>query len=188
VEKILESSRVRWGPPVAGAFVAIAATFVLCAFGAAFGVAAQSPASGLAVLSGAWLVLTPLASLFLGAVIASALGHRRRAYLNGLLVWSICVAYAALLLAASAGFRAQAGWTEGTVPGLWGLAACLGLVGALIGAPIGRALAGRRRAIEMAGRPEIGQEAAGPEGTPAAVARSGTRPAAPAGEPASMRH
>ncbi|HVO19251.1 MAG TPA: hypothetical protein VMU15_08345 [Anaeromyxobacter sp.] len=188
MEKLLKSSRVRWGPPVAGALVAIAAAFVLCAFGAAFGAASQSPTSGLAVLSGAWLVLTPLASVLLGTVIASALDRRRRAYLNGLLVWSICVAYAALLLAASAGFRAQAEWTQGTMPGLWGLAACLGLVGALIGAPIGRILAGRRGAIEMTGRPEIGQETAGQEGAPAAAARPGTRPAAPAGEPASMRH
>ena len=140
----IERPRVQWGAAVAGAFFAVAIATVLGLFGAAFGRA------GATVLSGVWQILTPLVAGCVGAVIAVSLGERRAAYLNGVMVWALGVAYAGVLLAASAsgastgmiGQPMVAG-PSGTTLALGGLAAILGLVGALIGSAIGGALEGR---------------------------------------------
>ncbi len=147
---------VHWGASVTGAFFAVAIATVLGLFGAAFGRA------GATVLSGVWQILTPLVAVCAGAVIAVSLSERRGAYLNGLMVWALGVAYAGALFAASAPGARVAGERmvvgSGTTLALAGLATILGLVGSLIGSAIGSSLEGRiaRRAEEMAATEERG--------------------------------
>lgn len=183
----IERPRVQWGAAVAGAFFAVAIATVLGLFGAAFGRA------GATVLSGVWQILTPLVAGCVGAVIAGSLGERRAAYLNGVMVWALGVAYAGVLLAASAsgsstGMASQ--WmvvgSSGTTLALGGLAAILGLVGALIGSAIGGSLEGRivRRAEA---RPTT-EERAYPGYTPEQAAAAPTPDTRPPAERPELRH
>ena len=178
---IIERPRVDWSAVVAGAFVATAIATVLGLFGSAFGKA------GIVVLSGVWEILTPLVAGFVGAVVAAALANRA-AYLQGVLVWALSIAFAGALMAVTAGsMRAGAAQNgaagpSGTVIALGGLAAILGLVGALIGAAIGNTLEGRRsRGVEE--RTVAGREYAHTTG--AETARPVARPGA---EPPELRH
>lgn len=146
---MIERPRVHWSAAVAGAFLAAATATVLGLFGAAFGKA------GIGVLSGVWQILTPLVAGFVGAVVAAALASRA-AYLNGILVWALWVAFAGTVMALASrplGTGAAQGVSagpSGTTLALSGLAAILGLVGALVGSAIGASLDGRliRRAQE----------------------------------------
>lgn len=185
-ELTIERARVHWGAAVAGAFFAVAIAIVLGLFGAAFARA------GFNVLAGVWQILTPLVAGFVGAAVAASFVGRRGAYLNGLMVWALGLAYAVVLATISArsvGTGAAAGQQAvGASAGmlaLGGLAAILGLVGALIGSAVAGTIERRiaRRAEE---RPPSGERAYREPYTveqPGAPVR-GTQPA----EPPEMRH
>ncbi len=168
-----------------GALFAVAIATVLGLFGAAFGYAAQSPGSGLAVLSGVWEVLTPLVATFAGALMATRAGERHDAYLNGLMVWCIMVAYSGFLGLTSETVRTRLPASlGGAFAALAGLAALLALAGALIGSAVGRFFAGRAAvaARELESHAERGYEPLHAEhGLP-------PPPRPPGAEPPSVRH
>ncbi|MHB8872480.1 MAG: hypothetical protein ACYC8T_02220 [Myxococcaceae bacterium] len=137
---------VSWGPVIAGAFIALSLALVLNLFAGAFA------AAGLGTLASIWMVLTPLVSTFVGAAVCANLVGRRAAYLNGILVWCLSLIAGALLFGAG---LMRAGFSGGLMA-LSGLAALLGLAGALIGSAVGpiemtfsRRRAGKREAPEV---------------------------------------
>jgi hypothetical protein len=109
----VSSSRVEWGPVIAGAISAAALAFVLHGFATAIGISVSSAAPtwrdasfALIFLSGLYLLLVALASYGFGAYLAGRLRTRtapaatdEASYLDGLhgiLVWGLATLLAAL--------------------------------------------------------------------------------------------
>jgi hypothetical protein len=111
-------SYIHWGPVLAGALAAAAVSFVLMTFASAVGLAIASPSptwrdtsTGLAILSGVWILLVAIGSFALGGYLA---GRVRSSWAttpdeiefrdgtHGLLVWALAVVLAALLTWATA--------------------------------------------------------------------------------------
>jgi len=92
--------RIRWGPIIAGIFVAIATQLILSALGAAIGLTAG--ATGGAIGVGIWAIVSLLISLFLGSWVTAA-GcspmNKKTAMLHGLILWATTLALSAWLLA-----------------------------------------------------------------------------------------
>lgn len=92
--------RIRWGPIIAGIFVAIATQLILSALGAAIGLTVGS--SGGAIGVGIWSIISLLIALFIGSWVAAA-GcspmNNKTALLHGLILWATTLAISAWLLA-----------------------------------------------------------------------------------------
>lgn len=92
--------RIRWGPIIAGIFVAIATQLILSALGAAIGLTVG--ASGGAIGVGIWSIISLLIALFIGSWVAAA-GcspmNSKTALLHGLILWATTLAISAWLLA-----------------------------------------------------------------------------------------
>ena len=92
--------RIRWGPILAGIFVAIATQLILSALGAAIGLTAGTTGGALGV--GIWAVISLLIALFIGSWVAAA-GcspmNKKTAMLHGLILWATTLAISAWLLA-----------------------------------------------------------------------------------------
>jgi hypothetical protein len=101
--------RVRWGPILAGLFVAISTQLVLSGIGAAIGLtgvaASNTPgadASTVGTAVGIWAIISLLIALFLGGwITARACGpmNRGTALLNGAILWATTLALSSWLLA-----------------------------------------------------------------------------------------
>jgi hypothetical protein len=101
--------RVRWGPIIAGLFIALVSQLILSALGAAIGATtianSGAPRTNLPDVSqavGWWSILSLLISLFIGSwVMARACGpmNRSTALLNGAILWATTLALSAWLLA-----------------------------------------------------------------------------------------
>lgn len=118
--------RVHWSAVIAGALVSIATGVLLNLFGMAFGL------GGLAIVSGIWMVLTPLVATFIGASVAVGLSKAEDPYLDGFMVWCLALVGSALTVNA-----ARFGIATGGTMALGGLAVVLALVGAVIGSAAG---------------------------------------------------
>ena len=92
--------RIRWGPIVAGIFVAIATQLIFSALGAAIGLTVG--ATGGAIGVGIWSIVSLLLSLFVGSWVAAS-GcnpmNKKTAMLHGLILWATTLAISAWLLA-----------------------------------------------------------------------------------------
>ena len=92
--------RIRWGPIIAGIFVAIATQLILSALGAAIGLTVG--ATGGAIGVGIWSIISLLIALFIGSWVAAA-GcspmNKKTAMLHGLILWATTLAISAWLLA-----------------------------------------------------------------------------------------
>jgi hypothetical protein len=101
--------RVRWGPIIAGIFVAITSQLILSALGAAIGLtsiatsgAPRSSADEAGLAVGIWSIISLFISLFLGSwVMGRCCGpmNRNTALLNGAVLWATTLALSAWLLA-----------------------------------------------------------------------------------------
>jgi hypothetical protein len=95
-----DRDRIRWGPIIAGIFVAIATQLILSALGAAIGLSVGT--TGGAVGIGIWSIISLLLALFIGSWVAasgSAPMNRKSALLQGLILWATTLALSAWLLA-----------------------------------------------------------------------------------------
>lgn len=95
-----DRDRIRWGPIIAGIFVAIATQLILSALVAAIGLSVG--ATGGAVGIGIWSIVSLLLALFIGSWVAaagSAPMNRKSALLQGLILWATTLAISAWLLA-----------------------------------------------------------------------------------------
>lgn len=95
-----DRDQIRWGPIIAGIFVAIATQLILSALGAAIGLSVG--ATGGAVGIGIWSIVSLLLALFIGSWVAasgSAPMNRKSALLQGLILWATTLAISAWLLA-----------------------------------------------------------------------------------------
>lgn len=100
--------RVRWGPILAGLFMAITTQLVLSAFGAAIGLsslsgsgAPRSEAGDVGTAVGIWSIISLLISLFIGGwTTTRACGpmSKSSALLNGAILWATTLAISAWLL------------------------------------------------------------------------------------------
>jgi hypothetical protein len=113
LDRSLPTPYIQWGPTFGGGLIAAAVFFVLITFAIAIGLAVSSVSPtwrdtsvGLAVLSGAWVVLTAVGSFALGGYIAGRIRSTWRASsdevhfrdgLHGLVVWSVAVIIGAIL-------------------------------------------------------------------------------------------
>lgn len=92
--------RIRWGPIIAGIFVAIAVQLILGALGAAIGLTVG--ATGGAVGISIWSIISLLIALFVGSWVAAA-GcspmNKKTALLHGFILWATTLAISAWLLA-----------------------------------------------------------------------------------------
>lgn len=92
--------RIRWGPIIAGIFVAIATQLILSALGAAIGLTVGATGGALGV--GIWSIISLLIALFVGSWVAAA-GcspmNKKTAMLHGLILWATTLAISAWLLA-----------------------------------------------------------------------------------------
>ncbi len=100
-----DRDRIRWGPIIAGIFVAIATQLILSALGAAIGLtvgASGSDAGAVSIGVSIWAVVSLLVALFLGSWVAAA-GcspmNGKTAMLHGLILWATTLAISAWLLA-----------------------------------------------------------------------------------------
>lgn len=101
--------RVRWGPIIAGLFVALASQLVLSGIGAAIGFtsiagsgAPRSNADDAGLAVGIWTIISLFISLFLGSwIMGRCCGpmNRNTALLNGAVLWATTLALSAWLLA-----------------------------------------------------------------------------------------
>ncbi|MBE9012184.1 hypothetical protein IQ250_18450 [Pseudanabaenaceae cyanobacterium LEGE 13415] len=101
--------RVRWGPILAGLFVAFVSQLILSAVGAAIGASSiansgtpRSDTGGVVNAVGVWAIISLLISLFIGSwVMARVCGsmNRSTAMLNGAILWALTLALSAYLLA-----------------------------------------------------------------------------------------
>lgn len=101
--------RVRWGPIIAGLFVAITSQLILSAIGAAIGAttiagsgAPRSSADDVGSAVGIWTIISLFISLFIGSwVMARCCGpmNRNTALLNGAVLWATTLALSAWLVA-----------------------------------------------------------------------------------------
>ena len=93
-----DRDRIRWGPIIAGIFVAIATQLILSALGTAIGLITTN--SG--VVTSIWTVVSLLIALFIGSWVAAA-GcspmNSKTAMLHGLILWATTLAISAWLLA-----------------------------------------------------------------------------------------
>ena len=90
---------VRWGPIIAGIFVAIATQLILSALGAAIGLTVG--ASGVIGI-GIWSIVSLLVSLFLGSYVTAngcSPMNKKTAMLHGFIFWATTLAISAWLLA-----------------------------------------------------------------------------------------
>ncbi len=93
-----DRDRIRWGPIIAGIFVAIATQLILSALGAAVGLSVGATGGAL----GIWSIVSLLLALFIGSWVAasgSAPMNRKTALLQGLILWATTLALSAWLLA-----------------------------------------------------------------------------------------
>ena len=92
--------RIRWGPIIAGIFVAIATQLILSALGAAIGLTVGATGGALGV--GIWSIISLLIALFIGSWVAAA-GcspmNKKTAMLHGFILWATTLAISAWLLA-----------------------------------------------------------------------------------------
>ena len=92
--------RIRWGPIIAGIFVAIATQLILSALGAAIGLTVGT--TGGAIGIGIWSIISLLIALFIGSWVAAA-GcspmNKKTAMLHGFILWATTLAISAWLLA-----------------------------------------------------------------------------------------
>ena len=92
--------RIRWGPIIAGIFVAVATQLILSALGAAIGLTVGATGGALGV--GIWSIISLLIALFIGSWVAAA-GcspmNKKTAMLHGLILWATTLAISAWLLA-----------------------------------------------------------------------------------------
>jgi len=111
-------SYIHWGPAIAGAVVAAAASFVLLGFASAVGLMVASPSPTwrdasvwLAVLSGFWIIVVATGSFALGGYLAGRVRSTWKAPedevefrdgAHGLLVWAVGLSLGVALLWASA--------------------------------------------------------------------------------------
>ena len=193
-------SAASWPAIFAGAFVAIAASMVLLAFGSGLGFAMVSPwpghgasATGFTVNAAIWLIVSQWLSAALGGYIAGRLRtkwvgtHTHEVFFrdtaHGLVTWSVATVTVAALLAGSV--------TSGVGGALHALggAASAGLQGAAGGAaagtpgmPGGGPSAAMTYDIDKLFRPGSGGAAPGPAGAGAASSGAGS-PAAGSPEP-----
>lgn len=101
--------RVRWGPIIAGLFVAISTQLVLTGIGAAIGAttlassdAPRSNANEVGTAVGIWSIISLFVSLFLGSwMMSRSCGpmNRSTALLNGAILWATTLALSSWLLA-----------------------------------------------------------------------------------------
>ncbi len=147
-------TRIHWGAVITGAFLTVATGVVLGLFGTAFGL------GNLRVLSGIWLILTPLVAAFIGAWVAVGMAGRAGAYAHGIMVWAVSLTFWTLFVAGAFAVGGTAAASRGAAQGaqaaaqaasmgasgaaLAGLATILGLVGSLIGSAMGAATLERR--------------------------------------------
>ena len=95
---------IRWGPILAGLFVAIATQLILSALGAAVGLTAGASGTGAGAVGisvGIWTIISLLISLFLGSWVAAASAgpmNKKTAMLHGLILWATTLALSAWLL------------------------------------------------------------------------------------------
>lgn len=100
-----DRERIRWGPIIAGIFVAIATQLILSALGVAIGLSAGASgteAGAIGVGVGIWAIISLLIALFVGSwVTASGCGpiNNKTAMLHGLILWATTLAISAWLLA-----------------------------------------------------------------------------------------
>jgi hypothetical protein len=111
-------SYIHWGPVIAGAVVAAAASFVLMTFAGAIGLAVASPSPtwrdtsiALAILSGLWILLVAVGSSALGGYLAGRVRStwatssdeiEFRDGAHGLLVWALAIVVTGFLVWATA--------------------------------------------------------------------------------------
>ena len=92
--------RIRWGPIIAGIFVAVATQLILSALGAAIGLTVGATGGALGV--GIWSIISLLIALFIGSWVAAA-GcspmNKKTAMLHGFILWATTLAISAWLLA-----------------------------------------------------------------------------------------
>ncbi len=100
-----DRDRIRWGPIIAGIFVAIAMQLILSALGAAIGLtigASGSEAGAVGIGVGIWAVVSLLIALFVGSWVTAA-GcspmNGKTAMLHGFILWATTLAISAWLLA-----------------------------------------------------------------------------------------
>lgn len=106
-------SRVKWGPILAGALVALAMFFTLSLLGAALGLAAgeQLDSEELSLSAGVWSIVALAIALFVGGwiVTKSTTGENRTdAILNGMIVWGTTLSLILFLTGANLGHGADA--------------------------------------------------------------------------------
>jgi ABC-type transport system involved in multi-copper enzyme maturation permease subunit len=100
-----DRDRIRWGPIVAGIFVAIATQLILSALGAAIGLtigASGSDPNAVGIGVGIWAIISLLIALFIGSWVTAA-GcspmNKKTAMLHGVIFWATTLAISAWLLA-----------------------------------------------------------------------------------------
>ncbi len=100
-----DRDRIRWGPIIAGIFVAIATQLILSALGAAIGLtigASGNDAGAVGIGVGIWAVVSLLIALFIGSWVTAA-GcspmNGKTAMLHGFILWATTLALSAWLLA-----------------------------------------------------------------------------------------
>lgn len=100
-----DRDRIRWGPIIAGIFVAIATQLVLSALGAAIGLtvgASGSEAGAVGIGVGIWAIISLLIALFLGSWVTTsgcAPMNKKTAMLHGVIFWATTLAISGWLLA-----------------------------------------------------------------------------------------
>lgn len=100
-----DRDRIRWGPIIAGIFVAISTQLILSALGAAIGLtvgASGTEAGAVGVGVGIWAIISLLIALFIGSwVTTSGCGamNNKTAMLHGVIFWATTLAISAWLLA-----------------------------------------------------------------------------------------
>ena len=104
--------RVSWGAIFAGLFVTIVVQIMLTLLGVAVGLATvhptqeQEPAHGLVIGSAIWLVVSSLASIWIGSCVAGRLSggpQRADGLLHGIVTWSVSTVAMLALMATSLG-------------------------------------------------------------------------------------
>ena len=121
----------RWSAIIAGLIAAVATQFLLTAIGTALGVSAgaaaenEDAAKGLGIGAGIWMILSPLASMFVGGLVAAWMARpadRRIAGFHGAMVWCLSMAIGALMvgMVATGAFATVAGTAGATAASVVG--------------------------------------------------------------------
>jgi ABC-type transport system involved in multi-copper enzyme maturation permease subunit len=100
-----DRDRIRWGPIIAGIFVAIATQLILSALGAAIGLtigAGGSDPNAVGIGVGIWAIISLLIALFIGSWVTTS-GcspmNKKTAMLHGVIFWATTLAISGWLLA-----------------------------------------------------------------------------------------